>query len=260
VGRFADFMKTDEILSNRQSVSLIIILPLLIIARITYSYWPEGYLEAFIFLILFALIVINKENLQDLCVDQAFVLILALTGILYSLYIWTSIIGYITISLSIYLVQLLIVGKLEFGKFNLSSIMTTTLISIALALLVVLFLSGSQILQILQHAMLDKKLFLWAIYTNLLAVLQLEMIFWGLLWLLLRIRGTSNVRIFVIQVILFLILSLLIHPFHFAILIIIPVLIGVWQGFLAWRSKSLTPGTTGFFLAGLLLNSTSLFK
>ena len=169
-------MKTDEILSNRQSVSLIIILPFLIFARVTYFYWPEYYLEAFIFLMLVALILINKENLQDLYIDQTFVLILALTGILYSLYVWTSILAFITISASIYLVQILIAGKLKFGELNPFSLRINTLIGLVPVIILAMFSSP---ISIFQHAILNQRLLLWVIYTNLLSVVLLEMMFWG---------------------------------------------------------------------------------
>jgi membrane protease YdiL (CAAX protease family) len=93
---------------------------------------------------------------------------------------------------------------------------------------------------------------LWIFIGGLWGVLYEEILFRGVLWMILRDRGYSETKILVVQAALFWLAHLnLISRSSFWV--ILP-LFSLWLGFLVLRSKSLTPSTWVHFIYNLSVN------
>lgn len=257
-------MTRFKALSISQKITLFVT-PILLIIKTTESYWPklifgsdlvntpfEWLYTTFIFIILTALIIVNRERLRDLFIDKVFLIIYILSGVLYALYYWGTIVGIVVGVIMFILFEFLRRGSLRFGEIDPFLFWPAMILGIVPILLLLAYISPSLLFQ---NMAIDTKMTLWKIASLLWIVLYGEMVFRSLLWSSLLQLGLQNSQIFVVQLLLFGVYQVKFTNYYWAMLI--PFLIGAWLGILVWRSKSLTPGAIAYFLGVLLLQFSS---
>ena len=261
MGRVAIIMKANEALSVSQTATFFITLILLIL-KITDDYWPtwifgsdlvntsfEYYYVGFTLLAIAIIILANKEDLSIIHVDKPYIALYFLSGILYSWYIWGSLIGFATIIAMLILFDMLRRKQLFFGEKKSSSYYGYIFISLIPFIISVIFISPMSFFRQIAQ---DSKLTIWIVYKSCWYALFVEIVFRGSLWMLLRIRNLQNIQIFITHLLLYTASFVLKPNIRPSFAFIIPLLVGAWQGGLVWKSKSLTPGTLGYSLVIIL--------
>ncbi len=206
-----------------------------------YAYWYVG----IVYILTVAIIWLNRHRLADLNIDRPFVILLILGGFL-DLFFLTPDIGILAAITAAFVFwayrnnHFVLKNTVEYPAetaFLVSS-------SLLLAVLPVILFNGA----------FDKPFSFQAIIASALqaqlalAVVE-EVIFRGALWAYLRHLGLKESTAFLLQAFLFWIAhsKYLFVEYPFSFWVTLP-LASLLFGFMAWRSKSLTPGTIAHFL------------
>jgi membrane protease YdiL (CAAX protease family) len=203
------------------------------------------------FTLLTVVIWLNKENLSDLNIDRYFIMVLILTGVLLFLYFGISPLGIVAGISALSLFYLLKSNKLQAEKAQKpTTLLIITLIGITPVVLLRL-LSHELSFYIEGFHKLSEIELMWFVVRYTWGVAYEEMLFRGMLWMILRDEKIYSSLIIFIQAFLFWI----IHANSvsgFSFWIILPM-VSLWFGFLVRRSKSLIPSTMAHFLYNITI-------
>jgi hypothetical protein len=199
------------------------------------------------FILVAMVIFVNKDNLEKLNIDQSFVLIFLYGGLAYNWNLawhysnWQ--LGLATVIMPLFIFILRIKGLLKFGD-NKSNLMRIVLVIVIGFLLGVLFIGGS----------FNSRKIVWAIQSFLNVTPEVvveEVMFRGMLWMFLKSQDFSDLKIVVLQAILFWLChvnSLNSSVFFWVIVPITSVLLGL----VVWKSKSITTSIIAHLLVNVL--------
>jgi len=260
----------NQVISRQGQATTIILLFLLIIRFVDglrpQGFWtdnvvPFAYAHATIVFALLALVIfLNKSDLANLNIDRTFIsfYIFSATllsvwlglsvlgsislGIAFSEWIWLALFGTITSLSTVFVVFLRRTKKLTF-KINqsLPSLLAGSLLGIMPVLIFRFLCTTTGLTNFSQGFLASIKTveILWNIVFILWGIVYEEMLFRGMIWAFLRERNCGNVKILIIQALLFWLCHLNLVStisFWFAL-----PLISLWLGFLVLRYKSLIP-------------------
>ncbi|MBC7876127.1 MAG: CPBP family intramembrane metalloprotease [Anaerolineales bacterium] len=206
---------------------------------------------------------VNQKSLHLLQIDKPFILLFALSSFLLCFYFWGSIVEYFLLASLLLFFRLLFDENLIFERDvslpKYSTFLFTVIGLIPLILLGIVIESLSYFPNLFAQGVTETT---WAISVRLWNAIYEVMLFWGILWMALKKWGMNNVAIIFIQAVLFSLAHINLFPSK-AFWITMPIL-GLWLGYLASRSKSLTPTTITYFVYNtvttalqLALNSSS---
>jgi membrane protease YdiL (CAAX protease family) len=232
----------------------IIILCFLLFVRLADAYMPRIWGDyAFFYYVLISFPVLvyiiwfNRENLSELNIDRSFILIFVFCGALVTLLFWSSYLGIIAGIGTLIVFLLLSIQRLRFNDTsNLSSIIVITLLG--LAPIILLRTLDNRFYSFDWLSVKQESIYL-IIVSRLWSVVYEEMLFRGMLWMMLKNLTNSNWKVLFIQGFIFWIAHFSYLP-RLSFWISVP-LSGLWFGLLLWRSKSLTPGTIVHFIYNL---------
>jgi membrane protease YdiL (CAAX protease family) len=211
-----------------------------------YAYWYVGL--AYILTVL--IVWLNRHRLSTLNIDRPFLIAVILGGILYVFYLPTN------IGLLVGITTLLVIWAYFNDSFSFPDTIhypswTVPLVCISAAPVILYAMFFSPILKSNLNIQI---LYTCILQAQLAAVVFEEVIFRGVLWTVLRNLGLKEIMAYFISSLLFwmahyrYLLQGSAYSFWFAI----PLLAFLF-GFMAWRTKSLTPGTIGHFLFNFLV-------
>jgi hypothetical protein len=197
--------------------------------------WTQYYLWGrFSFVLVGIVIIVNRGDLKSLNIDKYFIGIFICNGLLYCSYYFLPS-GWIAGLISIYMVIMLIRKKFGFEgvKPNLRRIVIFIVIG---SFLYLLLMGGS-----LNTTKIEADIY--GFLTHLPFWVMEEVMFRALLWAYLKNLGRSEIKIVIIQALLFW-LSHVYHMFTYPIVFWIATPIAsILLGIIVWRYKSITPST-----------------
>jgi membrane protease YdiL (CAAX protease family) len=196
------------------------------------------------FSLLTIVIWLNKENLSSLNIDKYFVIFFILAGVMLFLYFGLSLLGIISALSALLIFKLLRKQQLIFDfhqKFG-------VIVSISALGLLPIFLLG--LLALLAHIpslymqgflKLSTGAILRLVTLSIWGVVYEEMVFRGMLWMILRKLKLNDNMVIVVQALLFWIAHARLTSGS-SFWINLPIF-SLWVGFLVLKSKSLMPST-----------------
>ncbi len=211
-----------------------------------YAYWYVGL--AYILTVI--IVWLNRHRLSTLNIDRPFLIAVMLGGILYIFYLPTD------IGILVGITTFLAIWAYINNYFSFSDTIhypswTVPLVCISATPVILYALLFSPILKsnLSLHI-----LFASLLQAQLAAVVFEEVIFRGVLWTVLRNLGLKEIVAYFISSFLFWMAHYryLLLGSNYSFWFAIPLLAFIF-GFMAWRTKSLTPGTIGHFLFNFLV-------
>lgn len=236
----------DGWMLSHKKITTIVILCILLLLRYSSSYlaklWGE-YQDFYFILATFPFLVLviwlNKDDLQSLHIDKPFILIFILLGILLTTTFLHSYLGIVSAAGTIFVFVSLTKQKFHVDNIGLkSSWITTTILGLIPVLLIrVIFFE-----QIFRSNYYNVG---WMLTSRLWGVIYEEMVFRGILWMVLEKLKINEKNILIIQAFLFW-LAHIENASKLSFWLVVP-LASLWFGYLVLRSKSLTPSTISHF-------------
>jgi hypothetical protein len=199
--------------------------------------------ERYSFVLASVMIFVNYGNLSKLNIDKSFLVLYAISGIIFSVYYFWPVgwLGLLFAGLIIYL--------LLKNKFNLEQRAHRNPAMIIAILVIVFCCYWLFKIIIVGTPAIDRYIVVF-LTGSPFAVIE-EVIFRGMLWMDLEASGWRHFRIVLVQALLFWILHIkymLSDPFLFWVQL--PI-VGVFLGILVWRYKSISPSTVAHILLNL---------
>jgi membrane protease YdiL (CAAX protease family) len=211
-----------------------------------YAYWYVGL--AYILTII--IVWLNRHRLEALNIDRPFLIAIILGGMLYVFYLPTNI-GILVGITTLLMIWTYINNYFSFPDTIHYPSWTVPLVCVSAAPVLLYALLFSPILK---SSLTFHILYISVLQAQLAAVVFEEVIFRGVLWTVLRNLGFQELLAYLLS-------SLLFWTAHYRYLMLgntysfwfsIPLLAFLF-GFMAWRTKSLTPGMIGHFLFNFLV-------
>lgn len=206
-----------------------------------FAYWYVGL--AYILTVL--IVWLNRHRLSTLNIDRPFLIAVMLGGVLYVFYLTTD------IGILVGITTLLVFWAYRNGHFSIKDparyshgTVLLILVSVLPVLLYILRYGHTLHSDITYQAIIASLL-----QAQLAAVVFEEVIFRGVLWVVFRNLGFKEFASFILSSLLFWIAHYryLLQGNGYSFWFALP-LVAFLFGFLAWRTKSLTPSTAGHFL------------
>ena len=243
---------------NKEKITagaLIILLAL----RIKNSYITEKmdgeyasfYQKLIALLLLIFVIWINQKSLHLLQVDKPLLLLFGLSSFLLCFYFWDTLLEIVLIASLLLFFRLLFDENLIFER-DISLSKNSTFLYVVLGLIpLILFgiiLGDFSYLQ--NFLSLGIAEITWAISMRLWNATYEVLLFWGILWMVLKKLKINNIGIIFIAAVLFWFAHINLFPSK-TFWVTMPI-IGLWLGYLTSRSKSLVPATITYFIYNMI--------
>jgi hypothetical protein len=244
---------------NKEKVTAAVLLILLAL-RLANGYLTENiwgdytffYQILIILPLLLFVVFINQKSLHLIRVDKPFLLIFVMTCFLLCFYFWDSPLEIILLAGLLLFYRLLFDQNLVFENDpslpRFSALLVTILGLIPMILFGIILNSFPHFQSLFS---IDIGQSVWIVATRLWNAVYQVMLFWGILWMVLKKWGINNVGIFIIQAVLFWLAYANLLPSK-TFWVTIPIL-GFWLGYLTMRSKSLTPATITYFVYNMIV-------
>ncbi len=252
-------MEKEKFLTSKQASTFVIVF-ILIYLRVSNSFLPTqsknidlnktsfGYYSlGYTFILLAILIYINRDNLFEIHVDYFFYLIFVFTGILFWSLSWESFLGLFISIVTFILIGLFQQKKLNFGAVQRPKIIVYTFIAVIPYALFIYFNS-------ITLKLVDFRTQTYHVCSLLIMVAFWELIFRGVIWSFLKTNSLNELLAFVVQLAAFWFIFVLRPTHSISLFIFISLLVGLWNSFLTWRTKSITPGIIAWFIFLMILN------
>jgi membrane protease YdiL (CAAX protease family) len=211
-----------------------------------FAYWYVGL--AYILTVI--IIWLNRHRLSTLNMDRPFLIAVMLGGMLYIFYLPTDI-GLLVGITTLFVFWAYINDYFSFAETIQYPSWTVPLVCISATPVFLYALLFSPVLKFQPNFPI---VFTSLLQAQLAAVVFEEVIFRGVLWTILRNFGLKEVMAYFISSFLFWMahFKYLLQGSTYSFWFAIPLLAFLF-GFMAWRTKSLTPGTIGHFLFNFLV-------
>lgn len=192
------------------------------------------------FILVLVVIIVNRNNLKELNIDQIFIFILLSGGLLHrwdpNRVFWLVVIDLLIISVAILHVR----GFLKFGDLE------PTLLHVTLMIIIIFFIGTLFIINSMNFTKI-----VWAVQwykDGISSTLVEEVMFRGLLWMFLKKLNFSELKIVVLQAILFWLSHIYYandNPISFWVIVPISSIV---LGIVVWRTRSITSSTIAHIL------------
>jgi hypothetical protein len=212
--------------------------------KTSFGYYSLGYT----FILLAILIYINRDSLFEIHVDYFFYLIFVFTGILFWSLSRESFLGSFVGIVTFLLIGLFQQKNLNFGTVQFPEITTYTFIAAIPYALFVYFNS-------IALKLVDFRTQIYLVCSLLIMVAFWELVFRGVIWSFLKTNGLNELKAFLVQLAAFWFIFVLRPNYSISLLTFIPLLLGLWNSFLTWRTKSITPGVIAWFIFLIIINT-----
>jgi hypothetical protein len=246
-------MEKEKFLTSKQASTFVIVF-ILIYLRVANSFLPTqskdidlnktsfGYYSlGYTFILLAILIYINRDNLFEIHVDYFFYLIFVFTGILFWSLSWESFLGSFIGIVTFILIGLFQQKMLNFGTVQLREIIIYTFIAVIPYALFVYF-------NFIPLKLVDFRSQIYHVCSLLIMVAFWELVFRGVIWFFLKTNSLNELKAFVVQLAVFWFIFVLRPNYSISLFTFIPLLLGLWNSFLTWRTKSITPGVIAWLI------------
>jgi membrane protease YdiL (CAAX protease family) len=208
--------------------------------------WLGYYYYSIVYVLISIVIWVNRDSLQDMHIDKTFMNIFIVAGLWLSLYSFRNAFGIIPFIATLITIRFFKGQNFRFGQMNKDYRFLLLII-----LLVLIPFTPYLILSIARQLPMKLDFDTVLNNANLPALVYEEVLFRGILWMLLRNINLSERKTFYIQAILFSVshTNYLSSPVTFWL---VGPMLSLLLGVIVWRLKSLTPSIVVHFLYNFL--------